>query len=365
MKIGIDAGCLGVNDERLKVGVYHFASNVLLHLSKIDNKNEYILYSFNPIDSELLKKLGPNMKNTIVRPIKGWLKIWLPIKMIRDQVDVFLAFGQAVPPRMSPNIKVIGVVYDLAFEKFKNEYQDSYSVIHENTKNLVKKSSHIIAISEKVKKDIQAEYKDLKTEISVIPLGVRQHTKKKNNIFQQKNKYFLYVGSLKKIKNIPTLLQAFETFSHSTKNEIELVLVGGDRWKDPEIDKVLNTMSDETLEKISFRGHISDADVFLLYKNAIAFVSPSLYEGFGLPFLEAMSEGCPVIGSNAGAIPEVVGSAGILVPPTDVKALAKAMIDVYKESELRSKLVKRGLTQSLKYTWEKSAEKLLHTLQSL
>jgi glycosyltransferase involved in cell wall biosynthesis len=360
MIIAVDAGCLGVLDERLKVGVYNFASNILIELSKIDTENTYLLYSFHPIDSELLKKLGPNMKNIIVRPMKGWLRVWLPIRMISDRVNVFLALGQAVPPRMSPTIQTIGVIYDLAFEKYKEEYGDAYSRLHINTQYVIKKSKHILTISETVKKEIHKMYKTPLSNISVVSLGVRKFVKRKDLKSLPKGKYFLYVGSLKKIKNIPVLLQAFEKFSLSTKSEVELILAGGNKWKDSNIDKVLNKMSDETIEKISFRGYADDSEINSLYKNAIAFVSPSLDEGFGLPFLEAMSEGCTVIGSEAGAIPEVVGTAGILVNPTDVEALARAMTDVYKSPDLKAKLSKKGLERSRNYSWIDGA-KTVHT----
>jgi glycosyltransferase involved in cell wall biosynthesis len=363
MKIAVDAGCLGVLDERLKVGVYNFASNILIELSKIDTENTYLLYSFHPIDKYLLKKLGPNMSNVIVRPMKGWLRVWLPIRMISDRVNVFLALGQAVPPRMSPTIQTIGVIYDLAFEKYKEEYGDSYTRLHVNTQYVAKKSKHILTISETVKKEIHKMYKTPLTNISVVSLGVRQFVKKKDTKTLPKGKYFLYVGSLKKIKNVPVILQAYEKFSLSTKREVELVLVGGNKWKDTNIEKVLNKMSDGTIEKISFRGYADDSEIHSLYKNAIAFVSPSLDEGFGLPFLEAMSEGCPVIGSDAGAIPEVVGKAGILVNPTDVQSLTRAMIDVYESPELRAKLSKKGLERSHAYSWEYGAKTVYTCLQ--
>jgi glycosyltransferase involved in cell wall biosynthesis len=356
MNIGVDAGCLGVLDERLKVGVYNFASNILIELSKIDTENTYLLYSFHPIDPILLKKLGPNMQNIIVRPMKGWLRVWLPMRMISDTVNVFLALGQAVPPRMSPTIQTIGVIYDLAFEKYKEEYGDAYSRLHVNTQYVTKKSKHILTISETVKKEIHKMYKTPLSDISVVSLGVRQFVRKKDAKSLPKGKYFLYVGSLKKIKNIPVILQAFEKFSLSTKSEVELILVGGDKWKDTSIDKALNKMRDETIEKISFRGYEDDSEINSLYKNAIAFVSPSLDEGFGLPFLEAMSAGCPIIGSDAGAIPEVVGKAGILVNPLDVEALARAMTDVYKNPDLKAKMSKKGLERAHNYSWEEGAK---------
>ncbi|HRN69779.1 MAG TPA: glycosyltransferase family 1 protein [Candidatus Woesebacteria bacterium] len=358
MKIGVDAGCLGVKDMRLKVGVYNFAANLLIELSKIDTENEYFLYSFHPIDPELLKKLGPNMQNIIVRPVQGWLKIWLPIRMLRDRVQVFLALGQAVPPRMMPTIKTIGVIYDLAFEKYKKYYPDSYTQLHSNTSLIIKRSAHIITISKSVKNDVISHYNIDSHHITAIPLGVRNFLHRGEKKKVRRNPYFLYVGALKRIKNVPTLLKAFKIFAEKTKNDVELVVVGGDKWKDPQIDTVLSAMPDETIERISFIGFSSDEELVHLYRHALAFVSPSYYEGFGLTFLEAMASGCPVIASNAGSLPEVVGKAGILVDPTDVDALAQAMIDVYKNSDLRAKLSKKGISEASGYSWEKCAREV-------
>ncbi len=357
MKIGVDAGCLGVKDPRLKVGVYNFAANLLIELSKLDTENEYLLYSFHPIDSKLLNKLGPNMRNVVVRPVQGWLTIWLPIRMVRDRVNLFLALGQAVPPRMMPTIRTLGIIYDIAFEKYKKYYPDSYSQLHSNTKLVVKRSDHILTISQSVKDDVVDFFGVDQEFVTAIPLGVRmfpQRTYKK----MRSNPYFLYVGALKRIKNIPTLLKAFDIFVQHTKNDVELVIAGGDKWKDPKIDEALSAMTDETLERISFLGFVPDEELVHLYRHAIAFVSPSHYEGFGLTFLEAMAVGCPVIASNAGSLPEVVGNAGILFDPSDTEGIANAMTDLYKNKDLYSKLSKKGISRASEYSWEKCAREV-------
>ncbi len=363
MNIAVDAGCLGVKDKRLKVGVYNFAKNLLLELSKIDTENKYYLYSFYPIDESLMKRLGPNMRNVIVRPMKGWLKIWLPIRMVRDRVNLFLALGQSAPPRMSPNIRTIGFVYDLAFEKYPFAYPGDYQKLHSNTAELVKKSNIIISISEKTREDVIKYFKIASNKVIAIPLGVRRFPQGKEVKKIKRNPYFLYVGSLKRIKNIPALIKAFDLFLSKTKHDTELLLIGGDKWIDPEIDSVLSTLSEESIEKITFIGYAGDDELVDLYRNAIAFVSPSLYEGFGLTFVEAMALECPVIASNGGSLPEVVGKAGIIVEPTDVEALAQAMNDLHKNNDLRIKLTKKGKSKVSDYTWERCANSVYGVIQ--
>lgn len=363
MKIGVDAGCLGVTDERLKVGVYNFAKNLLLHLSKIDNHNQYFLYSFSPIEKSFLKKLGPNMKNIVVKPTKGWLTIWLPIRMVRDRIDLFLTLSQAVPPHMSPLTRTLGYIHDIAFEKNPEFYGSDYDPLHENVVNVAKKSDIIVVSAESVKQDLISLLGVDEIKIKVIPMGVRQLPVNKHGRKNLNRNYFLYVGALKKGKNVPSILRAFDQFLKKSHMDYELIVVGGDKWLDSDIQKTLDTISDETLEKIIFIGYVKDEELAELYKNATAFVSPSFHEGFGLPFVEAMASGTPVIGSNRGSIPEVVGDAGILVDPLDSSAIAQAMQSLAKDKKLRESFAKNGLARSKGYSWERTAKEVYSLIE--
>lgn len=357
MKIGVDAGCLGVKDERLKVGVYNFAKNLLLQLSKVDTENQYFLYSFSPIEKSFMKKLGSNMTNIVVRPTKGWLTIWLPIRMVRDRIDLFLALSQAVPPRMSPLTRTLGYIHDIAFEKDPEFYGADYQSLHDNVVNVVRKSDIIVVSAESVKQDLISFFSADAVKIKVVPMGIRPLKVTKHQRKNNKN-YFLYVGALKKGKNVPAIIRAFDQFLKKLHLDYELIIVGGDKWLDPDIQKTLDTVSDETLEKIIFIGFVKDEELAELYKNATAFVSPSFHEGFGLPFVEAMAVGTPVIGSNRGSIPEVVGDAGVLVDPTDVSAIAQAMHSFTKDKRLRETFAKKGQAKSREYSWERTAKEV-------
>lgn len=364
MRIGVDAGCLGVKDDRLKVGVYNFARNLLLQLAQIETENEYFLYSFSPINKALMRKLGPRMKNIVVRPNKGWLTIWLPIRMVRDRIDIFLALSQAIPPRMSPTTRIIGFVHDIAFEKSPNFYSDSFESLRQNTKNIVNKSDYIITFSNATKKDLKEYYKAPLSKVVIIPQGVRSLKASKNKQQNSKKQYFLYVGALKKGKNVPTVIKAFNEFVNKSRKDYELFIVGGDKWLDAEIQDTLLTIPEETLEKIIFIGYVEDDELASLYKNATAFVSPSFHEGFGLPFVEAMAAGCPVIGSDRGSLSEVVGDAGILVDPTNVQAIAQAMEQMANNTKLRDEYVQKGLAKSKEYSWDKTAEEIFKLISS-
>lgn len=372
MIVGVEGGCLGVKDQRLKVGVYQVAKSLLENLGKIDKKNDYIIYSFYPIDREVMKGFGERTENKVLNS-KGWLKFQLPLAILKDKIDVFLGLSQAIPKPLpfSPHPYTIGFIYDLAFERFPKFYTDSYKKLSKNTRDLVKRSDKIITISKSSKKDITDYYKISSDKISVVYPGIWEnvHLDVSPSRCTYQKKYFLFVGALKPIKNVPIVIKAFEYFCKihgliSPDEDYFFYIVGGDKWLDAQILKTLNNVSEDIRKKIKFLGFVSDEDLVQLYKKAIALVMPSFYEGYGLPILEAIRLGCPVLGSNAGSIPEVIGNAGLLFDPKDEKGIGEAMVKVIKNKKLRDELVKKGLERSKKFSAEKFAEEVLSIINS-
>lgn len=356
MKIGVDAGCLGVRDERLKVGVYTVVKNLLIELGKSDKKNSYLLYSFYPIERELLAAFGRNMKNIVI-PSRGWLRISLPLRLLKDRPDVFLAANQALPVQLPfARYKTVGLFYDIAFEKFPSLYSYAASVKkhRDNSKYLAQHADLLLAISKSTKKDIEDFYHILSKKILIAHPGIV--ALKKQSSYKSKKPYFLFVGAFKKSKNIPVLLSAFATFRKKSKKDYQLLLVGGDKWLDPEIGKTLASLDKNTQKNIVQLGFVDEKRLVSLYSSAVAFVSPSLYEGFGLPFLEAQSLDCPVIASNQGALPEVVSTSGILVDPTNHAEIIRAMEKISFNKSLRLSLIKKGKQNIKKYSWKTFAK---------
>lgn len=362
MIIGVDAGCLGIKDKRLKVGVYQVVRNLLEKIGALDTSNTYLLYSFYKIDENLVEGFGPNFKNVVVKPARGWTKIWLPLQLLRDKPDVFLGLNQSLPLKLPfQEYRTLLVVYDILFEYQHKLYKGSWKRLHQQTEFAVKLADIIIAISLATKRDVVERYGIDDKKIRVSHLGKR--TFPRPRIIKHKKPFFLFVGSLKPSKNIPTLLKAFHQFLKQTKSDIDLVLVGGDKWLDEKIAKTMEGLSEETKQHIIFKGGIDDATMAGLYKDALCFVSPSISEGFGLPFLEAMSFGTPVIGPNTGAVPEVVEKAGILVDPTDKKSIILAMESMLDE-KIKNKFSQRALSQAKKYNWDNFAEKLVSNIEN-
>lgn len=358
MIIGVDCGCLGIKDKRLRVGVYEIAKNLLQNLAKLDRKNKYLLYSFYPIEKKLLKTFGSQMENVVVGPVRGWIKIWLPLRLKKDKPDVFLALSQTVPSAIPFGHKpyVIDFFYDLAFEKFPHMYPGSLSKLRRNTKKAACKSDVIVCVSKNSKKDLEKIYKINSRKIKVFYPGLSKIFTSYGSPYKANKPYFLFVGALKRVKNVPGLIKAFYYFLENSQKDYDLYLVGGDKWLDGDIEDLIRKNKNEN---IKIMGFVDDKKLARLYRGAVAFVSPSFYEGFGLTFLEAMKSGCPVIGSNSGSVPEIVSSAGILINPTDHKKIGKAMLDVSQSLEKRQSLSRRGIERANAFSWIKFSKEVL------
>lgn len=368
MIIGVDAGCLGVTDERLKVGVYQVAKNLLKNLEKIDKKNKYLLYSFNPISADLLREFGKNMENILVKPAFGWSKIWLPLKILGQNPDTFLGLSQFLPRSFTR--KDIVLIYDLAFEFYPEFYRDSMPEISKMTKYAVKNANKVVAISNSTRDDLVKTYGTPKEKIIVSYLGYDEIFKHQSPVKIEEIKkkyhinkpYFLFVGALKKIKNIPIILVGFADFLKKTKKSAILVLVGGDLWLDKEIANMIKKLSLQ--ENVVLTGYIENSDLPALYGGAMSFVSPSIYEGCGMTLIEAMACGCPVITSNISAMPEVVAEAGIFVDPKSSDEICNALKKIVNDKKLRDNLAKEGLLRTQHFSWQKFAADVLKVIRS-
>lgn len=354
MIIGVDAGCLAVTDERLKAGVYYVVYNLLIKLAKIDTKNTYLLYSFRPIEKKLMRQFPKHTKN-IVLPSFGWLYFSLPLSFLFKKPDVFLATSQAMP--IYHPFKTIGLIHAMDF--LPEFHPGSNSKLKRNSEYVIKHADILITTSEFLKKSLTKIYHS--KNVVVANLGVNklffQNTKK----HKFKDPYFLFVGSLKPSKNIPKLLTAFAKFLKNTKKSYKLMLIGSDFWLDAKIAQIIQ--KERLKNSLIFIPSMPNKELITYYSEATAFISPSLYEAFGLPFLEAMSAGCPVIGPFIGGVPEVVGDAGILVNPKKIKDISDAM-EKMTDINTRKRFIEKGKKRAKQFTWEKFAKSIYTVLKS-
>jgi glycosyltransferase involved in cell wall biosynthesis len=252
-----------------------------------------------------------------------------------------------------PNCKTVLTVYDMIHEKFSTGMNASERKVADIKKRSIERADKIICISENTRKDL-LEMVDVNPEhVAVVHLGCSLTVS--DDLVELPivtAPYLLYVGARGHYKNFQTLLQAF-SINDKIHNEFKLVCFGGDNFSRSEKMKIskLNIKEDKILH---FKG--DDRLLANLYRNAVAFVYPSLYEGFGIPPIEAMRLSCPVICSNTASIPEVVGEAGYYFDPHSSEDIISAIESVAFSEEVRNKLIKKGLQRTLEFSWQKCAK---------
>ena len=351
MKIGVDAGALAVSDNRLKLGVYWVNVNLLRELTKIDKKNTYLLYSFAPIDREVMASFGPGMSNKVLKPKKAWFSLRLPLELRLHPVDIFLGLSQAIPRSASHNI---GFIYDLGFLHYPEAYPGSQKKLTKLTTDLIRRSYHIVTISNIVKDDVIKRYGVNVAKITVAYPGVDETFTPVGPKHKEKNPYFLFVGALKRGKNIPFALRVFKKFLEKTKKQYNFVLVGGNYWEDPKIKETIKGLG--ITNRVKLAGFVSDEDLRSYYRGAEALLITSLWEGFCLPAAEAMSCGCPVVYPNTGSLPEIVGSAGTQFDAGNEESAVSAL--------LNKKSGGAGTMRARQFNWSRFAKEVYRIIHS-
>ncbi|MGC9048931.1 MAG: glycosyltransferase family 4 protein [Patescibacteria group bacterium] len=368
MVIGIDAS--GANKKN-KTGVEWYSYYLIQELKKISLKKEdnFILYSPNKLIGDL-GILPPKWQAKILKwPLKYlWTQIRLSWEMIFNRPDLLFIPSHALP--IFCRTKTVITLHDLGFERLPKAYPFWQRIYTRFVyKWAVNHASKIITISEFTKKELIDLYKADRQKIEVIYLGYDKsifqlidNEKKIDQILEKykiKGSYILYVGRLEKKKNIKNLLQAFIILQNLSPH-LQLVLIGQPGFGYKEIrnykSKVKNVI------ELNYVGH---QDLPYLYARAECFVYPSLCEGFGLPILEAMACGCPVVASAVSSIPEIGGEAVLYFRPENSEEIAKAILKIIKDRELREELKQRGLERVKKYSWQKCAEETLSVITNL
>jgi glycosyltransferase involved in cell wall biosynthesis len=220
----------------------------------------------------------------------------------------------------------------------------------------------IITVSKSTKKDVIKCLKFPEEKIKVIYNGVDERfkpLKNYNDVLHKYNinpPYILYIGTLEPRKNIPALIKAFYKLKKRGIRH-KLVIVGKKGWKYKQIFRVVEDLN--LRRDVVFTGYVSYNDLPKFYSAADLFVYPSLYEGFGLPPLEAMACGCPVITSNVSSLPEVVGDAGFIVDPSDIGGLSRTIKELLANDSLRENVIRKGLKRIKEFSWEKTAKESL------
>lgn len=379
MRIWID----GYEANQLsRVGSGQYAFEVIRNLEKIDDKNEYtILLPGKPLND--LPKPRKYWKYKLLKPSRLWTRITLPASLYLSKNKPDLIFSPThYIPRFSP-VKRICTIFDLAYLHFPELFPKKDLWQLKNwSKFSIENADKIFAISEFTKKDIVKNYGINPEKIVVTPLGYDNEVFKPVNNKQKiksalekyaiKKVFIIYIGTIQPRKNLVRLIEAFSRVGGGQDfrgESLQLVIVGKTTeegrkgWMFEDILKAPRQMGIE--EKVNFTGFVPVEELPSLLSGATAFILPSLWEGFGIPVLEAFACGTPVITSNVSSLPEVVGEAGLLVNPYSLDQIEQAIRTVTTDKKLRTKLSKLGLNQAKKFSWEKCAKEILRTFDQV
>lgn len=281
--------------------------------------------------------------------------IRLSWRIARRRPDVY--FSPGFNPPLWSTAPFVFMVHDLIHLRFAQDYGWRQRVYYERVvRPAIKRASAVLTVSEFSRSEILRWSRAPASKVWVVRAGVAEGFDPEVEPLSLPYTYFLYVGNRKAHKNVPRLLEAFARASLGPG--VRLVLSGD---ADRETAGLAGRLG--LGERVVFFGSVADDVLPRLYRGAVALVFPSLLEGFGLPPLEAMACGTPVITSNSSSLPEVVGNAGIMVDPYDVEALADAMQRVMADEVLRAAMSARGLERAKLFSWDNTAEQVLQVLR--
>lgn len=354
-RIGINAHLLAAEPGYRRAGIHQYIYQVLRHLPP---QYEYVVFT------QYRERLGgPTLRvvpsrwptqRRLVRIL--WEQAAWPLLARQQQVDLLhsMAF---VLPAMLPAPAVV-TVYDLSFMYYPHSFprlQQWY--LRWQTAQACRRARRIIVISQASGQDVQRFFGVPPQHIDVITPGVDEMyappAPQAVAAFRQRRqlppRFVLHVGTLQPRKNIPLLLEAF---ARLPLPQVHLVLVGGKGWLYEEI--FARVMALGLQERVHFAGYVPDEELPLWYGAAELLALPSLYEGFGLPLVEAMACGCPVLAANVSSLPQAAGEAGLRLPPDDAEAWAEGMTAVLQDAALRATMVAKGLVQARQFSWERA-----------
>lgn len=353
--------------DRLE-GIGWFTYETLKRITQNHPEHTFYFFFDRPYDEKFM--FGDNVVPVVLNPPARHpvlFYIWFETSVRRAlkkykadafiSTDGFLTLGTPVPTLL--------VIHDIAFEHFPQHLSPvarRYMLYY--SPRFARKATRIATVSEYSKQDIVQQYGIDEAKIDVVYNGINdtyrplpadtvQQVKDRYGIQQD---YFIFAGALHPRKNVANLFRAFDLFRQQTGSSAQLVIVGRKAWNFKDMLHTYNNMQHK--EAVLFTGHLSAEELAALYNGALALTYVSLFEGFGIPIIEAMQCNTPVITSNCTSMPEVAGDAALLVDPNQPQRIADAMCRISKEPELRNELINKGKERRSHFSWDKTAKNL-------
>ncbi len=364
MRIAIDAHSVG---NKLG-GNESYAKNLIEALAEIDGVNQYTIFVTRREAHERFSDRWPNFQVRTTLPHTPFVRIPLTLsaELRRNRVDVLHV--QFTAPPFSP-CPVVVSIHDLSFEHLPQTFKRrSRMQLRLTVRRSARNAAQVIALSEYARADLINTYNLHPEKVNVVPLAapdafapVRDDNElqRVRQIYGIDRSYILSVGSIQPRKNLRRLIEAYSLLQQQqTECKLpQLVLVGKNAWLYDETHQLLKDR--DVGGSIVLTGYVPESDLPALYSGALCFIYPSYFEGFGLPPLEAMKCGAPVIVGNKTSLPEVVGDAALMIDPFDVNAIAAAIQKVISDSDFRSELRGKGMQRAKQFDWKETARRTL------
>lgn len=355
--------------DRQYGGIQVYLKELLKAISQLDTQHEFLIVRPERRgEFKGMEEMVVPWKN--FPGYRAWrLFVEIPRLLVKKQVDIVVEPAHFGPFNLPKNIKRITVIHDLTMFLFPDDHLFFSQFLQRKfLPRILKKATHIITNSKNTSKDLEHFFPWTKGKNTPVLLGkneqyrpsVQPLTLLKYHLQQP---YFLCIGTLEPRKNIPLLIQAFSQFKALTGLPHQLVLIGKEGWKTQEIFEAIVDSAFQA--NISVLGYVEEGDLPVFYSMATAFVYPSKYEGFGLPVLEAMACGAPVLTTKVSSLAEVGGAAAVYFTENSAADLSKKLEEIAGNYSLQEALKQRSLQQAAQFSWKKTAQKTLKIFDEL
>ena len=360
MRIGIDVRKLH------DYGIGTYVRNLLTHLGRLDRETEYVLLC-QPRDRAFADDLGENFRavSQPAGPYSVSEQLRIPLQLRRERVDLFHAPHYTLPV-LTPCRSIV-TIHDCIHLRFPQYLPNrfTYAYVRAVLWSATHRSDCILTVSETSKQDILGFFDVPAEKVTVIPNAIedrfwtpppQEAMTRVRERYQLHAPFLLYAGNVKPHKNLERLLDAFYRVRRRGFGDLTLLIIGDEITRYAKLRRAIHRY--QLHRYVRFLGFVPAETLQALYRLASAFVFPSLYEGFGLPPLEAMASGTPVVTSNVSALPEVVGDAAVLVDPEEADSIADGVASVLGDAALRTDLVRRGLARARQFSWDRSVRQV-------
>jgi glycosyltransferase involved in cell wall biosynthesis len=348
-------------------GVGTYVRNLVRHLARLDHENTYFLFCERQ-DAPTLRDLAANFR-PVVDNSRGyglWEHVSIPLKLRRRRIELFHA-PHYVLPLLCPTRAVV-TIHDCIHLLFP-QYLPTRGAIHYATfmmRHAIRRSAVVLTVSEASRADILRFFPEAEAErVQVVPNAIDpailddpgdEEKARVRERYQIRGRFVLYAGNIKPHKNLERLISAFALLRQRGFDDVKLMIIGDEVTKHGSLRRTMEAAG--LRQDVRFFGFVPDRTLACLYRMASVFAFPSLYEGFGLPPLEAMACGAPVVTSRLSSLPEVVGDAAMLVDPYSVEDIARGLVRVLSDEAFRHELVSRGRARARAFSWEQSVQKI-------